>query len=291
MILLALLLQLADSLTPKPAPPRAAWRTLIGAYADGPEPLYVYEDRGGLVMLVDSMVPALLAQRSESVFSSPAEGPLGGDALVFRRSEIQAGRRAWRRLQLGPADGRQLRLQPVQPVAELLRVDRTLTPPAESGAFLAPDLVEPAAFDASIHLDIRYASTNNFLGSVFYSSPRAFLQRAATLAPRVAASRARGARLHREPERVVAFRLPRLGSVPDSQRAVRGAATRRRTPGQHALHPRRHPARLQRPRTRVVGRAVPRPAHPRESTGLEHQRLERHHLSRAAARARAADRP
>ena len=82
MILLALLLQLADSLTPKPAPPRAAWRTLIGAYADGPETLYVYEDRGGLVMLVDSMVPALLAQRSESVFSSPAEGPLGGDALV-----------------------------------------------------------------------------------------------------------------------------------------------------------------------------------------------------------------
>src|SRR6266498_3275508 len=182
MILLALLLQLADSLTPRPAPPRATWRTLIGAYADGPETLYVYEDRGGLFMLVDSMVPALLAQRSESVFSSPAEGPLGGDALVFRRSEIQAGRRAWRRLQLGPADGRQLRLQPVQPVADLLRVDRTLTPPAESGAFLAPDLVEPAALDASIHLDIRYASTNNFLGSVFYSSPRAFLQRPAALA-------------------------------------------------------------------------------------------------------------
>jgi len=182
MILLALLLQLADSLTPRPAPPRATWRTLIGAYADGPETLYVYEDRGGLFMLVDSMVPALLAQRSESVFSSPAEGPLGGDALVFRRSEIQAGRRAWRRLQLGPADGRQLRLQPVQPVAELLRVDRALTPPAESGAFLAPDLVEPAALDASIHLDIRYASTNNFLGSVFYSSPRAFLQRPAALA-------------------------------------------------------------------------------------------------------------
>src|SRR5881296_3783255 len=182
MILLALLLQLADSLTPKPAPPRAAWRTLIGAYADGPETLYVYEDRGGLVMLVDSMVPALLAQRSESVFSSPAEGPLGGDALVFRRSEIQAGRRAWRRLQLGPADGRQLRLTPVQPVAELLRVDRPLTPPAESGAFLMPDLVEPAALDASIHLDIRYASTNNFLGSVFYSSAHAFLQRPAALA-------------------------------------------------------------------------------------------------------------
>jgi D-alanyl-D-alanine dipeptidase len=183
MILLALLLQLSDSLTPKPAPPRAAWRALIGAYADGPETLYVYEDQGALFMLVDSLVPAPLAQRSESVFTAPAAGPFGGDALLFRRGEIQAGRRAWRRLQLGPADGRQLRLQPVHPVAELLQVDRALTPPAESGAaFLAPDLVEPATLDSSIHLDIRYASTNNFLGSVFYSSPRAFLQRPAALA-------------------------------------------------------------------------------------------------------------
>jgi len=181
MILLALLLQFSDSLTPKPAPPRAAWRTLIGAYADGPETLYVYEDRGGLFMLVDSAAPARLAQASESVFTSPAEAPLRGP-IVFRKNEIQAERRAWRRLQLGPAGGGQLRLQPVQSVAELLRVDRGLTPPAESGAFFSPDLVEPAALDSSIHLDIRYATTNNFLSSVFYSSAHAFLQRPAALA-------------------------------------------------------------------------------------------------------------
>lgn len=33
--------------------------------------------------------------------------------------------------------------------------------------------------DPTIRLDIRYASTNNFMGEVFYSSPRAFLQRPA----------------------------------------------------------------------------------------------------------------
>ncbi|MHC4821258.1 MAG: M15 family metallopeptidase, partial [Planctomycetota bacterium] len=33
--------------------------------------------------------------------------------------------------------------------------------------------------DSTIALDIRYASTNNFMGEVFYSAPRAFLQRPA----------------------------------------------------------------------------------------------------------------
>src|SRR5260370_1260082 len=55
-------------------------------------------------------------------------------------------------------------------------------PPAEGGAFPAPDLLEPAELYSSIHLDIRYAPTNNFLSSVFYSSPHAFLQRPAALA-------------------------------------------------------------------------------------------------------------
>jgi D-alanyl-D-alanine dipeptidase len=43
-------------------------------------------------------------------------------------------------------------------------------------------LVEPSRLDARIRLDIRYATTNNFLGSVVYSSARALLQRPAALA-------------------------------------------------------------------------------------------------------------
>jgi D-alanyl-D-alanine dipeptidase len=185
MILLALLLQLPESLPPKPAAPLVAWRSLIGAYAWEHDTLYVYEDGGGLVALVAPSGPARLAQVSESVFTFTDRGPYDADRIVFRvfsRGEIQVGRVALRRLQLGPADGGQLRLQPVRSVAELLRTDRALSPPAESGAFLAPDLVEPAKIDPTIRLDIRYATTNNFLGSVFYSSARAFLQRPAALA-------------------------------------------------------------------------------------------------------------
>src|SRR6202000_1717354 len=52
-------------------------------------------------------------------------------------------------------------------------------PPHEQGSFRAPDLVELVKLDPMIKLDIRYATTNNFLGSAVYTRPRAFLQRPA----------------------------------------------------------------------------------------------------------------
>src|SRR5437867_6445646 len=183
MILLVLLLQLPDSLPPKPprAPP-AVWLALIGAYAAERDTLYVYEDRGALALLIKPAAPARLAQSSESVFTFTGPRLYDAACVVFRAGQIQVGQVTLRRLAMGPADGGQLRLQPVRPVAELVEMDRRLTPPAESGAFLAPDLVEPARLDSTIHLEIRYSTTNNFLGSVFYSSAHAFLQRPAARA-------------------------------------------------------------------------------------------------------------
>ena len=182
MLLLALLLQLPppDSLPPRPpAAPPAAWLALIGAYAAASNTLYVYEDRGALALLLKPSAPARLAQASESVFTFMGPRLYDAERVVLRAGEIQLGGMTLHRLAMGPADGGQLRLQPLRPVAELLQIDRRLIPPAESGAFLAPDLVEPARLDSTIHLDVRYATTNNFLGSVFYSSAHAFLQRPA----------------------------------------------------------------------------------------------------------------
>ncbi len=190
MIVLALLLQLPapapapapNSLPLKPAAPPSAWLSLIGAYASGHDTLYVYEEGGALVALLRPAAPSRLAPAAQSVFTFSSRGPYDADRIIFRPNEIQVGPVILRRLQMGPVDGGQLRLQPVRPVAELLRVDRGLTPPAESGAFLVPDLVEPSRLEATIRLEIRYATTNNFLGTVVYSSARAFLQRPAALA-------------------------------------------------------------------------------------------------------------
>jgi len=68
---------------------------------------------------------------------------------------------------------------PVRPVPELLAGALAATPPAESGEFRPADLVELTSLDPTIRLDIRYASTRNFLGTPLYSQARAFMQRPA----------------------------------------------------------------------------------------------------------------
>src|ERR1041385_5347422 len=52
-------------------------------------------------------------------------------------------------------------------------------PPKESGQFREAELVEVVKLDPTIRLDIRYATTNNFLHRPVYAQARAFLQRPA----------------------------------------------------------------------------------------------------------------
>jgi len=55
-------------------------------------------------------------------------------------------------------------------------------PPKEDGTFRKPELVELNKLDSTIRLDIRYATSDNFLGRPVYKQARAFLQRPAALA-------------------------------------------------------------------------------------------------------------
>lgn len=59
--------------------------------------------------------------------------------------------------------------------AEALRAH----PPEETGDFLPTDLVEPARLDPTLRLDVRYATSDNFLRWPAYSEARVFLQRPA----------------------------------------------------------------------------------------------------------------
>lgn len=68
---------------------------------------------------------------------------------------------------------------PRRPVETLRAEALKLTPPSGLEGTRAADLVELVALDRSIALDIRYATTNNFMGAAMYSQPRAFLQRPA----------------------------------------------------------------------------------------------------------------
>jgi D-alanyl-D-alanine dipeptidase len=71
------------------------------------------------------------------------------------------------------------RITPVRPVAELRTEALAARPPREEGDFRRADLVDLARLDPKIKLDIRYATTDNFLSTPVYPSARAFLQRPA----------------------------------------------------------------------------------------------------------------
>src|SRR5690348_912272 len=70
-------------------------------------------------------------------------------------------------------------LKPERPVEQLRAEALRANPPAEDGKFRNPDLVELVKLDPSIKLDIRYATSDNFLSTPMYSQARAFLQRPA----------------------------------------------------------------------------------------------------------------
>lgn len=78
----------------------------------------------------------------------------------------------------GQAGQQTFHITPLKPVAELRREALAATPPHEEGK-LKPDLVELTKLDPTIKLDIRYASSNNFMGAPFYTEARAFMQRPA----------------------------------------------------------------------------------------------------------------
>ena len=82
-------------------------------------------------------------------------------------------------LQLGFAQEASFRITPLRPVEELRAEALKRQPPHEQGAFFKPDLVELVKLDPTIKLDIRYATSNNFLGTPVYTQARAFLQRPA----------------------------------------------------------------------------------------------------------------
>ena len=175
----------AQAVAPSPAPER--WRGLIGEYGTDKDIVYILESDGKLCISFARAEPSCLTELSENVFKFPPGGQLADNVITFLRdakghaTQLRFGNDdVHMRRQIGPEDGApQLHITPVRPVKELLKEDLAAAPPKEVGDFRKSDLVEVTKLDPTIKLDIRYATTNNFLGSVFYSEPRAFMQRPA----------------------------------------------------------------------------------------------------------------
>jgi len=98
--------------------------------------------------------------------------------ILFAGFVAASAQQAPQTLELQPTQ-QSFHIQPLRPVPELRAEALKAQPPAEHSDFLASDLVELIKLDPTLKLDIRYASSNNFLGTPLYEEARAFLQRPA----------------------------------------------------------------------------------------------------------------
>ena len=177
---------------PKPLPAPTRWRGLIGEYGPDNDILIILEKDGRLCALFKRVDLAPLDEMTADIFRFPERGARSAQSLIFRRDahgratqvnllkgDAAGNRLVLKRRAIEPESGNQLRVKPLRPVPELMKEARAAQPPPENGEFREADLVELTKLDPTIRLEIRYATTNNFLGTVFYSQARAFMQRPA----------------------------------------------------------------------------------------------------------------
>ena len=177
---------LPQSPTPKPQPPPSAWLTLIGEYGGD---LLILESGGRLELLNPDAGNSRLRQLSPNRFQIDSGRSVGGEVRFARGADdrvtsMEIGGAAYPRRAVGTEAGATFHIAPLHPVDSLRRAALAMQPPPQPAGLRKPDLVDLTTLDRRIRLDIRYATTDDFLGSAMYTSARAFLQRPAAEALR-----------------------------------------------------------------------------------------------------------
>jgi D-alanyl-D-alanine dipeptidase len=179
--------QSSAGLLPGPKPPDspAEWKELVGIYLDeDSKHSFVLLEQGGELFWRDEKG----VNRGFSVYNGIVFPPSEGDRVIGHSiARDEAGRIkgfcylnfCYSRTDAGSDPSRSYRVTPSRPLEELRHEALAASPPVEKGPFRKADLVELGSLDKSVHLDIRYATSNDFLGTPVYSQARAFLQRPA----------------------------------------------------------------------------------------------------------------
>lgn len=169
--------------SPLPDPAPAGWKGLIGEYGWDHDVLYIREKGGRLHALIEWFFDYPLEEVSSDVFRFPKFGLYDGELLRFERDphgramRVVAASVVFERRRIDGEGGETFRIRLLRPVSELRPEALAASPPDEPGTFRESELVDLTTLDPSIKLDIRYATDNNFVGTPFYTSARAFLQR------------------------------------------------------------------------------------------------------------------
>ena len=179
--------QSQNTILPGPEPPDVPqeWKRWIGEYGSKEATFTVGESEGRMFIIDKSShkrweLPEPPIEKSTRVEWTSTTRVV----VTFHRQQLGeqvliTNDRGWSKNGYGVDEKNVARVKPVRAIAELRTEALAAAPPKEIGNFREPDLVELAPLDPGIHLDIRYATSNDFLGTPVYSQARAFLQRPA----------------------------------------------------------------------------------------------------------------
>jgi len=181
-------IRLGDQLLPRverarPDPPAWQFVGLVGEYGWDHDILYVVEKDGKLHVLIEWFEYDALEQMSDNVFKFPDHGLYDGESATFvldaagQATQVKIGEVVFERRKASGSN--ELQVHPTESITALRQQALAAKPPEESGSLRAPDLVDLTTVVPNIKLDIRYATSQNFLGTPVYEQAKAYLQRPA----------------------------------------------------------------------------------------------------------------
>ncbi|MGB7437100.1 MAG: M15 family metallopeptidase [Candidatus Acidiferrum sp.] len=181
-----------NSVLPGPKPPDAslAWKQLVGIYDFGSP-----DSAKQTVILLENdqrlfIQPQGAAEKRKEIQAKSGTVLMnqpGGRTSIYDERIAPDGTVAgfsyltehFVRIDAGSDPTHFFHITPAKPIEQVRAAALAAKPPDEPGPFRKPDLVELVALDSAIRLDIRYAQSNNFLGTPVYTQARAFMQRPA----------------------------------------------------------------------------------------------------------------
>jgi len=179
----------ARRVQPEPREPEPGLASLIGEYGWEHNKLHFYERDGAPWVRMEWVDYRPLTKIDADSYAFPTDrGLYLGEVLrVERRADGQPAALLlngirWPRRDFGAEAQAAVRKTVSVNLDNLRRTAMTASPPAEAPKPRHSELVELNILDPSIQLDIRYASTNNFIGAPLYASAAAFVQRPAAQA-------------------------------------------------------------------------------------------------------------